>query len=604
MPSQEEYLDNLLKGLNESDDMDFNEAGGEEIDFAGAEIKEFADSDVAIGVNDTLHLSEEDIERLLSGEDKPVMEEIPVMEEMSSDGQDSDLMDLLKQEEDSDYQEIQELLQKADNNEAVSDDIVALLENVTDEQINPLEEIEQENVKTEESVFDEKASRSAARKREKEARRAEKNAMKEAKKAARREAKAARKAENKAQQESAPEEISLQEGKETQAESVSADIPESNGDEVQQKFDDMDLSGLDALFANIDAEPVSEIKQDEMQDETAVTENPMDNISTDSLVERLVEEKRPKKKAISKLLDLLTEEVEEEEDSTKNNENIQLSDENKTIIDELDKDKKKKKKKGKKDKGSKENSSDEESESGNDKDKKRNKPKKEKKVKKVKVEKNAEEDNSYRRGSKLTFKQIFPMLLRCLSVAVIIILASDIAAEYSAKKAAKEAYYNGDYETCYQYLFGKDRNESEQIMYSKSECILRIRMWIREYEMLAEDGLEAEALDSLIQSVDKYPLLYEYAVQWNAGPDMEEPYARILGILSEKYHLTEAQALEIAETRSDVEYSKMIYTIADGGEFGSWNAPKSEDTVETPEVLEDLLQEEADLSDTSFVDNN
>lgn len=604
MPSQEEYLDNLLKGFNESDDMDFKEADGEEVDFAGAEINEFTDPDVAIGVDDTVHLSEEDIERLLSEEDKPVMEEIPVMEEMSSDGQDSDLMDLLKQEENSDYQEIQEMLQKADNNEAVSDDIVALLENVTDEQINPLEEIEQENIKSEESAFDEKASRSAARKKEKEARKAEKNAMKEAKKAARREEKAARKAENKAKQETASEEISLQEGEKNQSESASADIPESKGDEVQQIFDDMDLSGLDALFADIDAEQVSDIKQDKKQNETAVADNSRDKISTDSLVEKLVDEKRPKKKPLSKLLDFLTEEVEEEEDSAKNNENIQLSDENKTIIDELDKDKKKKKKKGKKDRGTKENSSDEESESGSDKDKKRNKPQKEKKVKKVKTEKNVEEDNSYRRGSKLTFKQILPMLLRCLSVAVIIILASNIVAEYSAKKAAKEAYYNGDYETCYQYLFGKDRNESEQIMYSKSECILRIRMWIREYEMLVEEGLEAEALDSLIQSVDKYPLLYEYAVQWNAGPDMEEPYARILGILSEKYHLTEAQAFEIADTRSDVEYSKMIYTIADGGEFGSWNTPKSEDTLETPEVLEDLLQEEADLSDTPFVDNN
>lgn len=571
MPSQEEYLDNLLKGLNESDDMNEREAEAAAIDFADAEIKEFTNSGGVIGVNDTIRLSEDDIERLLLEQEHPIEEETPEEE------QDKDLMDLLNGEDDSNLQDIQNLLQKADNNEAVSEDIVSLLQDIPDENTNLMDAIMQEESQTEELLLDEKARRLEERKSRREARKAEKRALKEAKKAAVREAKAEKIAKSRKPETESEEDASAEE------------ILKSSEEEAEQIPDSMDLSGLDALFAGLERETAGSQPNDAME-ESAVKEDFSEQVTTDSLVEKLAAEKRPKRRAFGKLLDLLTEEVEEEEAPILNNENIPLSDENKNIIEELDKEKKNK---GKKDK---ENSENNENKSG--------KPKKEKKPKMEKASKTEDADKSLQKGKRLTLKQVLPILLRCLSVTVIIILVANIAADYSAKKAAKEAYYNGDYEICYQYLFGKDRNESEQIMYSKSECILRIRMWIREYEMLAEEGSEPEALDSLIQSVNNYPVLYEYAVQWNAEADMAEAYAQILGILSEKYHLTEAQAMEIADTRSDVDYSKMIYTIADGGAFGSWDTEKAEETTENPEVLEDLLQEEADLEDIPFVDNN
>lgn len=560
MPSQDEYLDELLNGMNEFQSVSKSD---EKIDFTDAEIKEFAEPGGSIGVNDTIRLSGEDIERLLAESEESVQNT------MSADGQadGKDLMDLLGQEENGNLKEIQELLQKSDNNEAVSDDIVALLQDTSDDEINLWDEMNDAADK-ESLAVEEKLQRKAERQREKEARKAEKNALKEAKKAARLEAKAAKEAAKKAKKDA--DKNALTEAEVTQEDSVKfSEMQESSGGEVEQIFDNMDLSGLASFFTDADTADVSE--------ESAA-----------DLVEKMVETKQPKKKVFSRILDFLTEEV-EEEDTVKNNEDIQLSDENKTIIEQLDKEKKKK---GKKSKDKKQ-----------EKAPKEKKPKKEKKPPKDKKAKDNEEDNTYRRGSRLSFKQVFPMVVRSLFLVIAIVLVANIAADYSAKKAAKEAYYNGDYEICYQNLFGKDLNESEQIMYSKSECILRIRLWIREYEMLSEEGAEAEALDSLIQSVKDYSTLYEYAVQWNAGPDVEEGYAQILGILSDKYHLTEEQAIEIGDTRSDIEYSKKIYMIADGGAFGSWEERTTEESKQ-PEILEDYLQEEADLGNISFIDNN
>ncbi len=176
---------------------------------------------------------------------------------------------------------------------------------------------------------------------------------------------------------------------------------------------------------------------------------------------------------------------------------------------------------------------------------------------------------------------------------------------FGNKQAAKDAYKAGDYEGCYLNLYGRDRSETEEMMYVKSESILRMKLWLREYEMFVEDGSEVKALDSLIQSVNDYPELHKYASQWEAVAEVYDGYALILSILSEKYGITEAQALEIAAVESDFEYTRIVTALAEGGSYGSWGkvetpAPEKE---ETTDILPDELPEEAETGQGGFVDN-
>ena len=101
-------------------------------------------------------------------------------------------------------------------------------------------------------------------------------------------------------------------------------------------------------------------------------------------------------------------------------------------------------------------------------------------------------------------------------------------------------------------------------MLGKSESILRIRLWMREYEMFAEQGAEAEALDILIQAVNDYSALYAYAKQWNADGDISVIYGQMLTILESKYHLTEQEAREIAAEPNDIEYTRKVLGIVNG----------------------------------------
>ena len=294
------------------------------------------------------------------------------------------------------------------------------------------------------------------------------------------------------------------------------------------------------------------------------------------------EQKKEKKGFFAKLLDLFTEEDEEEEESDQ----LKLSDENKQILEEMDKNGKNGKKKEKK-------------------QKKEKKPKKEKQPKKPKKEKTKKEAAPAVPEKKLSPKKIIPIVVVCISLGAVILIVGNFLTEYMSKKSGREAYYAGDYQTCYQNLFGRELNETEQVMYSKSESILTIRMWLREYEVFVNEGSELEALDSLLQAVHDYPSLLDYATQWNVQDEVTSAFGEILNILSEKYQLSQEEAQAIADISDNVEYTKNVMLVLQKLGLGSWEFPDTTQTVTAvnsaqntenlPEELPDPLPEEKEI---------
>lgn len=294
------------------------------------------------------------------------------------------------------------------------------------------------------------------------------------------------------------------------------------------------------------------------------------------------EQKKEKKGFFAKLLDLFTEEDEEEEESDQ----LKLSDENKQILEEMDKNGKNGKKKEKK-------------------QKKEKKPKKEKQPKKPKKEKPKKEAAPAAPEKKLSPKKIIPIVVVCISLGAVILIVGNFLTEYMSKKSGREAYYAGDYQTCYQNLFGRELNETEQVMYSKSESILTIRMWLREYEVFVNEGSELEALDSLLQAVHDYPSLLDYATQWNVQDEVTSAFGEILNILSEKYQLSQEEAQAIADISDNVEYTKNVMLVLQKLGLGSWEFPDTTQTVTAvnpaqntenlPEELPDPLPEEKEI---------
>ena len=530
---------------------------------------------------DVAMMSEDDIARLLeeaSQVDAAINAE--GTEEQSDEVQ--ELNEMLEESDDAELKQIQELLQKSDNNEAIVD----MPEDAS--MVFPVADIALEEPALA-SAMNEKQQKAEEKKRQKEAAKEAKKAAKEqkrAQKAAKKEEKATKKAKK------SDKSVAKQDGQEVI--NFQEDMP-------AQEFVAEGDALLDALTESPEDMLAFDLFGDMSSEEEALQDT---DIASEDALAQIIEggmEKKEKKGLFTRIFDFLTEEDEE----VPENESILLSDENENILREVDKEKgkgkkKKSKKKSAKEKAAEKSGENDENEDENQDQKGKGKKKKEKKPKKEKQPKEVKEEKP---AKKLAKKPVILIFAACLSIAVAILVFVNIVGDYSVKQVAKQAYYKGDYQTCYQNLFGKDLTESEQVMYSKSESILAIRLWMSEYRMFSEEGQEVEALDSLIQSVYDYPTLYTYAQAWNADKEVAQFYAQLLQILSEKYCLTEAQAMEIANTPDDIEYTKMVMAIAQGKEFGSWNQPVEPEVKPQPVVLEDKLPEEGDIDDTSFVDN-
>lgn len=635
MPSQEDYLDNLLKdvGHEEQEAQPVQEAvpqSDENNENVGMDAERQAPDQEAAS-----DMSEDEIEQLLSGgldasrleNDQAEEENNELFHASDMDLSDEDVLKMLAESDDDDMQEIHSLLNKSDNHESVED--IAEEPGLEEERnallggadAAPSDDKQEKRAKA-------KKEREEAKKRRKEelaAKRAEKKAEKKVKKASKKEAAKQEQEEqdtaenlfdtdvldsivSKADKTGKEEDEVVSDNDVTGEKSEALPVDElaevtpeetSGLDEIAPEENGTGGLGLDMgnLFGNSDAEDsllngLGGGDDSDLSDLLSMNDEPEDS---DAQREEKREKKSEKKGFFTRLLDFFTEE--EEEDEEQGNENLNLSDENKGIIKDLDKEGSKKKKNKKAKKAASEKT-DKAKKKPEKKPKKQPKPKKEKPPKEI----------TLATDKKLSIKKVLPVVLVGVSVGVLLFVFINSAADYSDKREARAAYYAGDYQTCYLNLFGKDLDETESVMYGKSESILYIRLWIREFEMFAGEGDMVRALDSLIQTVDRYPQLYEYANQWNAGAEVAAGYATILNYLSANFGLTESQAQQIADEKKDIDYTRIVTAIVNGKSFEEWNAPDAgmdeAPVEEVPESgMEDVLPEEEELGTDTFVDN-
>lgn len=579
MPSQEDYLNELLNGMPDKDG-------------------DARNTDHAPDLGDLEDMSEEQIARLLE-EGKagsPSYEKSPA----------EDVLDIISGSGDQDLQEIRDLLRKSDRNETVGSlDDQREEESPADKLLEDIERAGEAEVK--ENSVDLKSQKAAEKKRLK----AEKKAAREAAKAEKKEKRRAKK-QGTAQtgQKMSPQK---QENEGIQEYDMLADkdlldsIVSEAGKIDRTEPEDSTVNLLD-LAASLEAErnidPSQEIPymNDDVSSETdmdsgilALEPHEIDDYIPE-LTETVREEAAPKKKGmVSKFVDFLMEEETENED-------VRISDENQEIIREMDNEEAEKAKKKTQKKAKKK-------EKKKDKKKKEQKPKKAK-APKPKKEKKPKEADPYP-GRKLGFKKVFPVVMLGVSLGAVLFILVHLSADYSVKQTAKDAFEAGDYQACYVNLYGKSLNETEEQMFNKSQCILHIRMWYREYEMLEADGDEAKALDSLIQSVHEYPALYEYALRWGAESEVSEEYLNILDVLYGRYGVEEAQAREIGALKSDIEYTRAVMALVEDAGYGQESAPErdqpqagSQDGFEAEGTGQaDELPEEAEMDEGEYVDN-
>lgn len=567
MPSQEDYRDELLEEMSEEDG-GFPQEDGEALD-----------------LEDLAGMSEEEIAGLLAageaGRQDFAQESLGDVLDLDTGGQDDDLL------------EIQDMLERSDRNEAVEAAADFQEEDPAGRLLADIEEAGE--TETVVGAVDAREAKRLEKKRLKE----EKKAAKAAAKAQKQEARKAKKGGGKEQRQTGQEPPRQQcAPKPSQQDDLLADrelldsIVSGAGMAEGGDASGMDLMELASSLAagrNGQEVPYEEDAESATDMDSDVLTLDMDEV--DALIPDITENarKKSKKGMLSRFVDFLMEEEPENED-------IRISEENQEIIRDLDKEDGKKGKKKESKKGQKKEK---------EKKKKEPKPKKEK-APKPKKEKKPKEKDPYP-GRKLSWKKVLPIVLLGASVGAVLLICVELLSDFSGKQAARTAFRDGDYQACYLNLYGKRLNEAEEQMYGKSESILQVRMWQREYEQWVREGNELRALDSLIQSVYEYPALEQQAFFWGAEIEVREIYNEILGILYGKYGVSEEQAQEIAALASDIDYTRAVVAAAEAAGFGEAKPLPEDGSQSAAEdgtaAQPDTLQEETELESGSFVDN-
>ena len=330
----------------------------------------------------------------------------------------------------------------------------------------------------------------------------------------------------------------------------------------------------------------------------------MDPADIDELLQDKSDKKEKKPGFFKRLLAFFTEEATPEEEPQK--------DENEEVLAELDKedktaeqDKKKKKEKKKKDKpakgkGAKKNAKagnvedgDEEEDGKPEKGKGKGKAKKASKKKKEKPEVPEQEEKASKGYTK---KNIILVCLFSAAVFAVLYLSISYVAPGYAKKNAVTAFENQDYLTCYEILYGQKLTEREQQLFTFSNMVLRMQKKISDYDKYLEDGENLYALDSLMQAVEEYEETQGEALACGADGEMLKLYREVLTILQENYGLDEEGVRGIAFCDNKVEYTRMLDMLINGGTVDIKEEPAT-DTEDLP----DLLPEEEETDDTEFL---
>jgi hypothetical protein len=453
-----------------------------------------------------------------------------------------------------DWQEIQDLLTKADQNEAVDEGILSLLNSETPgaemrEQYRTQELLADDPAPSEKSSKKQKNSeRKAAAQRAKEEKAAKKQELLETKKKEKEDKKAANQA-NKA----------------SSRKKSKADPQAAEDTQTQDGDRETDLFQMERLFGS------------------------EGSFDTDQVLSGLYgESEKPTKKKglLAKVLDFLLEEEAVEEEPKK--EKPSKTKKNKSA------EKTKKDNKTEKQTGNRYENDDDDDENAVAKKKGKAKAKKPKKEKVPKAAASLDPE------AKLPMKKVIAVSALCATIGAAILVCTTVLTDYSSRQSALKAYSSGNYMQCYMDLYGKKLNDQETLLFYRSECILQARLPLRRYQVLATGGENTEALDVLIQFVVRFPELQARAESWQAQLEIQAAYDEVLGYLSTAYGLSADQALTIAAEPDDLIYTQTVTRIAKGESYQAEGTEVSPEEVNPP--MSDVLPEEEGLPDVEFIE--
>lgn len=359
------------------------------------------------------------------------------------------------------------------------------------------------------------------------------------------------------------------------------DIPE---EEVME----LDPAELDALLSADQGSSESSTEDDGTSLSVGNNSQGTEEGSGNTSPKKKKKEKKEGSGLFKKLFSLLMEEYPEEEEP-KEAGSLNLSDENKAILTQLDKEKGKKKKEKKEKKGKKGK------ENKEGKSKKPEKPKKEKKPK-VKKEKKKKEKLPEKPEKRLPKKKVIVTFIFAFSILAAILMLEFIVPPMFSLSAARTFFDDGDYRAAYLEYYGKKLSEEDELKFQGATVIMRMQSNLDGYHNYLAIDEEVMAVHSLLEGVNVRTDIFAKAEAYGVTSEVNRVYGEILNLLSANYGISEQDAIALTEIESDVTYTKELGAIVEGSFVPVEQIEEPSEDVVVEEIIEgDLLPEELEL---------
>jgi len=542
-------------------------------------------------------MSEEDVESMLNAVNVPPVTEEPV-------SYDEDVKELLKQfSDDEDLSDIQDILDKNDNGEALDNSMLEL----PDVEVFQLEE-EKDDADDEEAKIKSNpigkiiGGFSALFKKRKN-----------------KKDKSKKESQNNAEEPVIAEEENAEADYEPLPDDTlgladvdNVDFEELLGEDVEDLVFDEDLSDIEQLLtggAFTEEEVEKEEVSGEAEDKSAGKKKRKDK-------ENKKRAKKEKKESIfAKVLNALTEEMDEPAKQAGNvpestetgvtQENLEilkeLSEEDRKKAKKAAKEEKKNKKAEKNGKKSSKKAEGNEEDSDREDDVKKAKKDKKPKKKREKKEKPRKVEKITKPEKKLPKKRVRSIFVLCFSILAAVLILQSVVSKSDNLKEAKNAFNSGDYATCFANLETVDRSEEEEELYQKSFIIMSVQRKWDAYNNFAAMGNRLEALNSLLEGVAEYRSWEETALEYGVHAQITVIYQDILEAL-QGYGLSQSDVDEILAYESKVTYTKRLDSIVNGTPFVV-EEMSEDNSVSEPQPLQDVLPGEEDFlpEDTTLI---
>ena len=191
-------------------------------------------------------------------------------------------------------------------------------------------------------------------------------------------------------------------------------------------------------------------------------------------------------------------------------------------------------------------------------------------------------------------KKVKAVILFSISLLVILLLFCLLIPSNMETKAARQAYYDGNYEETYQAMYGKKLSAKDKIIFRKSGILLRMQRKLDMYQYYKEAGKDTEALNALIQGVAKYYEVKDEAEELGIPNKVKKKYIAILDLLHTEYNVPEYEAILVSELEDDAEYTKAVHNIAKGLVFNATSEEDVREELEPLEPKEEMIEEDTE----------